>query len=61
MVVGQAHARQMDRSTRLVWRNTMQQKHSTTLEAPLSFWSSIVEVVATPETAYLEHCRRPVA
>ena len=57
-VVGEAHARQMDRATRLTWRRAMQQKHTKTLDAPSWFWSSIVELVATHEAAYLEHCRR---
>ncbi len=57
-VVGQAHARQMDRATRLTWRKAMQQKHSKTLDAPSWFWTSIVDLVATHEAAYLEHCRR---
>jgi uncharacterized protein (DUF2252 family) len=57
-VVGEAHARQMDRSTRLAWRNAMKQKHSKTLDAPSWFWSSVVELVAAHEAAYLEHCRR---
>jgi uncharacterized protein (DUF2252 family) len=57
-VVGQAHARQMDRSTRLAWRKTLQQNYSKTLDAPSWLWSSILELVANHETAYLEHCRR---
>jgi uncharacterized protein (DUF2252 family) len=57
-VVGEAHARQMDRPTRLAWHRAMQQKHSKTLEAPSWFWSSVVELVASHEAAYLEHCRR---
>jgi len=57
-VVGEAHARQMDRATRLAWRNAMLQKHSKTLDAPSWFWSSVVELVASHEAAYLEHCRR---
>lgn len=57
-VVGEAHARQMDRATRLSWRKAMLQKHSKTLDAPSWFWSSIVDLVATHEAAYLEHCRR---
>jgi uncharacterized protein (DUF2252 family) len=57
-VVGEAHARQMDRATRLTWRRAMQQKHTKTLDAPSWFWSSVVELVATHEAAYLEHCRR---
>ena len=57
-VVGEAHARQMDRATRLAWRRAMLQKHTKTLDAPSWFWSSIVELVASHEAAYLEHCRR---
>jgi uncharacterized protein (DUF2252 family) len=57
-VVGEAHARQMDRSTRLAWRNAMLQKRSKTLDAPSWFWSCVVELVASHEAAYLEHCRR---
>ena len=57
-VVGEAHARQMDRPTRLAWRRAMLQKHTKTLDAPSWFWSSIVELVASHEAAYLEHCRR---
>lgn len=57
-VVGEAHARQMDRSTRRAWRSAIQQKHTKTLDAPSWFWSSIVELVAAHEAAYLEHCRR---
>jgi uncharacterized protein (DUF2252 family) len=62
-VVGEAHARQMDRATRRAWHSAMQQKHSKTLDAPSWFWSSVVELVASHEAAYLEHCRRyqPVA
>ena len=44
-VVGQAHARQLDRATRLAWRKAMQQKHSKTLDAPSWFWTSIVDLV----------------
>jgi uncharacterized protein (DUF2252 family) len=57
-VVGEAHARQMDRATRRAWHSAMQQKHSKTLDAPSWFWSSVVELVASHEAAYLEHCRR---
>ena len=57
-VVGEAHARQMDRSSRLAWRKTLEQKHSKTLDAPSWFWTSVVDLLATHEAAYLEHCRR---
>jgi uncharacterized protein (DUF2252 family) len=57
-VVGEAHGRQMDRATRRAWHNALQQKHSKTLDAPSWFWSSVVELVASHEAAYLEYCRR---
>jgi uncharacterized protein (DUF2252 family) len=57
-VVGEAHARQMDRATRLAWHRALQLKHSKALNAPSWFWSSVVELVASHEAAYLEHCRR---
>lgn len=57
-VVGEAHARQMDRSSRLAWRKVLEQKHSKNLDAPSWFWTSVVDLLATHEAAYLEHCRR---
>ena len=57
-VVGEAHARQMDRSTRLHWHKTLQQKHTKSLDAPSWFWTSVVDLLATHEAAYLDHCRR---
>ena len=57
-VVGEAHARQMDRPTRLAWHKAMQQNRSKTLDAPSWFWTSVVDLVASHEAAYLEHCRR---
>jgi len=57
-VVGEAHARQMDRSTRLSWRKVLSSNHSKALDAPAWFWSNIVELLAMHEAAYLEHCKR---
>ena len=57
MVVGIAHARQMDSQTRKHWLDTLKSSHSKTLEAPSWLWSSIVELMASHEAAYLEHCR----
>ena len=57
-VVGEAHARQMDKATRRAWHSAMQQRHSKTLDAPSWFWSSIIDLVASHEAAYLDHCRR---
>jgi uncharacterized protein (DUF2252 family) len=57
-VVGVAHGRQMDAKTRLQWRRALRRGHTSRLDAPSWLWSSVVELVAHHETAYLEHCRR---
>ena len=57
-VVGRAHARQMDTSTRTGWLKALQRNRSGALDAPSWLWSSIVDLVGTHEAAYLEHCRR---
>lgn len=56
-VVGRAHARQMDRNTRNGWRNVLARARTSTLEAPTWLWSSIVDLLAIHERAYLQHCR----
>jgi uncharacterized protein (DUF2252 family) len=56
-VVGEAHARQMDREQRRAWRKVFD-RTSKTLEAPSWLWTSVVDLVAMHEGAYLEHCRR---
>ena len=56
-VVGKAHARQMDEPTRLAWQQELDAHHSKTLEAPSWLWASVVDLLATHEKAYLEHCR----
>jgi uncharacterized protein (DUF2252 family) len=57
MVVGKAHARQMNAATRAKWRDELGRNRSANLDAPNWLWSSIVELVASHEAAYLEHCR----
>jgi uncharacterized protein (DUF2252 family) len=57
-VVGKAHARQMDDSTRRHWRDELGRNHSQTLDAPSWLWTSIVALVVSHEAAYLDHCRR---
>jgi uncharacterized protein (DUF2252 family) len=57
-VVGSAHASQMDNKTRQGWRAVLQRNYSRKLDAPSWLWSSVVELIAHHETAYLEHCRR---
>ncbi|MBM4059459.1 MAG: DUF2252 domain-containing protein, partial [Planctomycetes bacterium] len=58
MVVGKAHARQMDEPARSSWQESLNAHHSKTLDAPSWLWASVVDLLATHEKAYLEHCRR---
>ncbi len=57
-VVGRAHARQMDASTRSAWRGELKTRHVGDLDAPNWLWSSVVDLAARHEAGYLEHCRR---
>ena len=57
-VVGRAHARQMDPATRKAWREKLVRQHGKALDAPTWLWTSVVELVAAHEAAYLDHCRR---
>ena len=57
-VVGAAHARQMDAGTRDAWRRELERsRRASGLDAPPWLWSSVVQLMAAHETAYLEHCR----
>lgn len=57
-VVGEAHARQMDKNVRNEWRTVLKQNRSKKLDAPSWLWTSVVQLVAIHESAYLEHCRQ---
>jgi uncharacterized protein (DUF2252 family) len=57
MVLGKAHGRQMDVATRKKWRLELSRHRSRSLDAPTWLWSGVVELVASHEAAYLEHCR----
>ena len=57
-VVGKAHARQMNAAMRQEWLSELGHNRSRTLNAPSWLWSSVVELVAGHEAAYLDHCRR---
>jgi uncharacterized protein (DUF2252 family) len=57
-IVGQAHARQMDKATRRSWLAELRRAKTRSIDAPLWLWSSIVELVGSHEVGYLEHCRR---
>jgi uncharacterized protein (DUF2252 family) len=58
MVVGKAHARQMDVVARAKWRDELSRNRAANLDAPNWLWSSVVDLVASHEAAYLEHCRQ---
>ncbi len=57
-VVGRAHGRQMGSADRTAWAAELGRHRSKTLDAPSWLWASTVDLVATHEGAYLEHCRR---
>jgi uncharacterized protein (DUF2252 family) len=57
-VVGRAHARQMGTLDGSTWLAELKRNRSKSLDAPSWLWASVVDLVATHERAYLEHCRR---
>ena len=57
-VVGRAHWRQMESPTRRTWTNELKRARSKTIDAPSWLWSSVVELIARHEAAYLDHCRK---
>ncbi|HMA50268.1 MAG TPA: DUF2252 family protein [Magnetospirillaceae bacterium] len=57
-VVGHAHARQMAASTRKSWLADLKRRQSKSVDAPSWLWTSVVELLARHERAYLEHCWR---
>ena len=57
-VVGRAHGRQLGTAERKGWAAELQGQRTGTLEAPPWLWRSVVDLVATHEAAYLEHCRQ---
>ena len=58
LVVGRAHARQMDAPIKAAWLAELTRNRSKTLDAPFWLWSALVELIQTHEAAYLNHCRR---
>jgi uncharacterized protein (DUF2252 family) len=56
-VVGTAHARQMKPEARKRWLAELKRSRSKKLDAPNWLWTSVVELVASHEAAYLDHCR----
>lgn len=57
-IVGKAHVRQMDEAIRKSWLSQLKKKASANIDAPSWLWKSIVDLIATHEAGYLEHCRR---
>jgi uncharacterized protein (DUF2252 family) len=57
-VVGKAHARQMNEADRRAWLGVLRGRSSKTLDAPSWLWKSVLPLISSHETAYLEHCRR---
>ena len=57
-VVGKAHGRQMDAGTRKEWQRELLRSRSKSLNAPSWLWTSLVELLADHERAYLDHCRQ---
>jgi uncharacterized protein (DUF2252 family) len=60
-VVGKAHAGQMNESTRKTWLSELQRNRSKSLDAPSWLWTSVVDLLASHEKGYLEHCRQYAA
>lgn len=58
IVVGKAHARQMDAATRKAWRAELRRNRTKKLDAPSWLWTSIAELAAMHEKGYLEHARK---
>ena len=58
MVVGKAHARQMDAATRKSWRTELRRNRAKKMDAPSWLWTSIAELAAMHEGGYLDHARK---
>lgn len=58
LVIGKAHARQMDSKMQNKWKKELGLHRSKTVDAPSWLWSSVVDLVVSHEGAYLEHCRK---
>ena len=57
-VIGLAHARQMDETARKHWADAIARRQSANIDAPTWLWDSVVQLTASHEAGYLEHCRR---
>jgi uncharacterized protein (DUF2252 family) len=57
-VVGRAHSSQLDHKAQNNWLKSLRSSRSKKLDAPSWLWASVIELVASHESAYLEHCRQ---
>ncbi|WP_292528340.1 DUF2252 family protein [Methylocystis sp.] len=57
-VVGKAHSRQLDASSRKAWLTDLERNRTSQLDAPTWLWKAVVELLGIHERAYLEHCRK---
>jgi uncharacterized protein (DUF2252 family) len=57
-IVGIAHARQLSDEQRLAWLDLLTARPEDNLDAPSWLWRSVVDLAATHEAGYLDHCRR---
>ncbi|WP_295992230.1 DUF2252 family protein [Rugamonas sp.] len=57
-VVGQAHASQMDADIRNEWLQELMFNPGKAGGTPQWLWDSVVQLVGSHESGYLEHCRR---
>jgi uncharacterized protein (DUF2252 family) len=57
-VTGRAHSSQLDHKAQRNWLNNLRSSRSKKLDAPSWLWASVIELVASHESAYLEHCRQ---
>lgn len=56
-VLGRAHGRQMNPRERRTWLYRLKRNRSKNLNAPSWLWTSVVDLIALHEKAYLDHCR----
>lgn len=57
-VVGVAHGRQMSPDARKHWLGAIGQRRGADIDAPSWLWDGVVDLTASHEAGYLEHCRR---
>lgn len=55
-IVGTAHRRQLDKADWRSWTEALHQSNGTA--SPSWLWTSVVDLLADHDLAYLEHCRR---